>query len=683
MKFSVIIILAFVFVGCLRSKLPVSHTESETAQIEINKLLGLSDSLYNTETFNDSLFDEHLLQAFALANELDFHKVKVDIYRNVAKRYRNISEFGWALYFYQNALAIANKMEDERLKAYIKGEMAVVFRRLDDNGRALSLHFQALNWAELYNDTSLILRSYNGIGNVYLSYKNYEKAIYHFKKSLQLLKGGYQNKLSEAINTNNIGEAWLALGNTDSAAYYIKESYKTNIELGSLLGQAICENGLGDVHLKLEEYSDAIEHYNKSINLNRDIGNMIYVAWNLQDLGKTYLLLNNYTKAEQYLKEGLEISKAIGSKSNIVEIEMSLSDLYRKTGKQNLALELLNEAMLYKDTITEEVSQMNSDGRIALYKSEKQEREILILKQRDELNQLLINRHRWMLLGGALTILGGLIFSVYAIYQRRKNSRYTRKIKEQNKNIRDSIRYAQKIQSAILPELDQLRCCVDDVFVYYKPRDLVSGDFYWHTKINGLTIVATADCTGHGVPGALMSMLGVAFLNEIVIKEELIQPNVILDRLREQVILQLKQKGNFEDSKDGIDISLYVLNHDTMTLTYAGANIPIYIVRKGELIHLKGDAMPIGYHPVKNYPFTAHEFMLQKGDCIYSCTDGYHDQFGGAEGLKFMVRTLKEILKEIYLQPMNEQAKILESRLQAWQNGYEQLDDILILGIRI
>lgn len=649
----------------------------------IDSLIHVSDSLFKTQNFNDSLFDTNLREAYNLATDYENHLQRVEIYRKVAKRYRNVSEFGWALYFYQNALAIANKMENDSVKAYVKGEMAVVFRRLDDNGRALSLHFQALDWAEQSNDTALILRSYNGIGNVYLAYKSYHKAINYFNKSLKLLQNGFQNKLSEAINTNNIGEAWLELGNADSAIYYFKLSYSLNKEIGSLLGQAICENGLGDVHLNLKEFPEAIEHYNKSIALNREIGNMIYVAWNLQDLGKTYLLLGDNKKAELYLKEGLAISKDIGSKSNIVEIETSLSHLYRKTGQEKLALHYLDEAMHYKDTITEEVSQMNSDGRIALYKTEKQEREILILKQRDELNQLLINRHRWMLLGGAFTIVGVLVFSAYAIIQRRKNTRNIHKIKEQNKNIKDSIRYAQKIQSAILPELEQLKCCVDDVFVYYKPRDLVSGDFYWHTKVNGLTVVAVADCTGHGVPGALMSMLGVAFLNEIVIKEEQIQPNLILDRLREQVIVQLKQKGNFEDSKDGIDLSVYVLNHDTLSLTYAGANSPIYIIRNGELIHLKGDTMPIGYHPIKNSPFAASEFILHKGDCIYSCTDGYHDQFGGAEGTKFMVRSLKELLKEIYKKPMHEQKQILHEKLVQWQGEYEQLDDILVLGIRV
>ncbi|MDA3892233.1 MAG: tetratricopeptide repeat protein [Salinivirgaceae bacterium] len=685
MKKIVFLIYICFFVACqsYNSNQKSDNNDLGKVEIRIDSLINLSEQYFASTEFNDSLFDEHLQNAYGLANDFELHEQRLAIYNKVGKRYRNISNFGVALHFYKSALEIANQMEDDRLKAYTKAEMAVVFRRIADNGKALSLHFQALEWAESAGDTSLILKSNNGIGNVYFSYKNLPKAIVYFKKSLHLLSNGYPNKLSEAINTNNIGEAWLALGNTDSALYYIGLSYAINIEMNSKIGQAICENALGDIYLSLKDYDKAIKHYNNSVRFNKEVGNGIYLAGNYKSLGKTYFLINNSSLAEKYLLDGLKISKEIGSKSHIVDIQTSLSQLYQKKGEHDKAIDYLSKAMVYKDTITEEVSRLNSDGLSALYKTEKQEREIEYLEQKDKLNQLILNRQKWFILSGILIILGGLIFSIYAVYQRKMTARYTSKIQEQNQNIRDSIRYAQKIQSAVLPDLESLKNDIDEYFVLYKPRDIVSGDFYWQTKIGNSTIVVTSDCTGHGVPGALMSMLGIAFLNEIVNKEGLTEPNLILDRLRDQVILQLKQKGNFEDSKDGMDLSIYVINHDTMKLTFAAANSPLYIIRSGELIHLKGDTMPIGYHPKKMDAFSSREFHLQKGDCLYSCTDGYHDQFGGIDGTKFMIRNFKNLLIEIHSKPMQVQVVILDQKFMEWRGFRDQLDDIIVMGVRI
>lgn len=267
--------------------------------------------------------------------------------------------------------------------------------------------------------------------------------------------------------------------------------------------------------------------------------------------------------------------------------------------------------------------------------------------------------------------------------QKEELAAQNEKIAEQHKNITDSIQYAQRIQRAILPPVDQIAEVVDEFFVLYRPRDIVSGDYYWATRRDNITIIVAADCTGHGVPGAFMSMLGVAFLNEIVNKEGICQPNAILDRLREQIVKQLHQTGKEGESKDGMDLSLYVIDHKAMKLKFSGAYNPLYVIRNDEVIQLKADRMPIGYHMKMDSSFTMQEIELQKGDCLYNSSDGYPDQFGGKDGRKFMSKNFKELLLEVHHKPMAEQREILNTTFDKWRGDIEQIDDVIVIGVRI
>jgi serine phosphatase RsbU (regulator of sigma subunit) len=257
-------------------------------------------------------------------------------------------------------------------------------------------------------------------------------------------------------------------------------------------------------------------------------------------------------------------------------------------------------------------------------------------------------------------------------------------IAEQNKNITDSIEYARRIQTALLPPGDYLKELLPQRFILFLPRDIVSGDFYWINKLNNRIIAVAADCTGHGVPGGFMSMLGVAFLNEIVNKSDgNLTAGQILDLLRDQVIRSLHQTGKSGEQQDGMDISLFILDQENLNLEFAGANNTLIIIRNGELIEIKGDKMPIGIHDRADNPFTTHLVGLMEGDVIYTFSDGYQDQFGGPKGKKFMIKQLKQLLLGIYDQDMTEQRDILEKELLDWQGSYERVDDIIVMGVRV
>ncbi|RLD83686.1 MAG: hypothetical protein DRJ10_03000 [Bacteroidetes bacterium] len=256
-------------------------------------------------------------------------------------------------------------------------------------------------------------------------------------------------------------------------------------------------------------------------------------------------------------------------------------------------------------------------------------------------------------------------------------------LSKQNKSISESILYAKRIQSAVLPPAAYINELLPENFILFKPRDEVSGDFYWIRQINQYIVIAVADCTGHGVPGAIMSMLGISFLNEIIQKREVTQANQALNELRKQIKQALRQTGKKGEADDGIDMALCALDSKTKILHYAGANNSIYLILNGELTEIKADRMPIGYYPNEKPTFTNHEIQLKDGDVFYLFSDGFMDQFGGKKGFKYKASNFQQILFENHGRPMVIQMELLEQELSNWMKGYEQTDDILVMGVRV
>ncbi|MGD9976463.1 MAG: SpoIIE family protein phosphatase [Bacteroidales bacterium] len=257
------------------------------------------------------------------------------------------------------------------------------------------------------------------------------------------------------------------------------------------------------------------------------------------------------------------------------------------------------------------------------------------------------------------------------------------KIAEQNEEIKSSIQYASRIQNAILTPQEQIRKIFPESFILYLPRDIVSGDFYYITQMGGKKISVVADCTGHGVPGGFMSMLGMSFLTQIITQHSDLHAASILNTLRQNVIAALHQTSDIGGSKDGMDIAIYIFDEQAMKVEFAGANNPLIHISHGELKQIKGDKMPIGIHFHDNTSFTNNELEVKKGDVLYTFSDGYADQFGGDDNRKFMIKNLKNLLLEIHLEPMNKQRDILNKTLLDWHGNTPRIDDVVIMGVRI
>lgn len=272
------------------------------------------------------------------------------------------------------------------------------------------------------------------------------------------------------------------------------------------------------------------------------------------------------------------------------------------------------------------------------------------------------------------------------ITERRQNEEL---IRTKNKNITDSIHYAHRIQNAIFPVHDNLKLYFPQSFVVFKPKDIVSGDFLWFdfpkqlkTLSSHNMLLAVADCTGHGVPGALMSIIGTGQLNSIVKEKKIIQPERILKQLNHRMKEFLKQKHDMEATRDGMDIALCYINQDTLTLEFSGANRSLYLFRRGAMRVYTGNKTAIGGSTENSFSFKSHVIHILPGDVIYMFTDGYPDQFGGPKEKKFMIRRFKELLQAIHARPMDEQQSILNQTIQDWMGVKEQVDDILVVGIK-
>ena len=292
-----------------------------------------------------------------------------------------------------------------------------------------------------------------------------------------------------------------------------------------------------------------------------------------------------------------------------------------------------------------------------------------------------------------------VVFVIFAIfvYNRLKESQRQKRIIEdqkkeveeahvqvetKNKQIIDSIQYAKRIQQALLKSEEYETKHLPEHFILFLPKDIVSGDFYWAMEKDDHFYFAAADCTGHGVPGAFLTMLGTSFLNEINAGDDLHTPAILLDNLREKIIRELSQTGDEEATKDGMDISMMRLNLKTLEVHWTGAHNPLYHFREGELNVIKPDKQPIGYHEYMT-PFTDNKLQLKKGDTLYLFTDGFADQFGGPLGKKFMYKNFKQKIIEVANLPIEDQKEELQETFNKWKGGLPQLDDVCVIGLKV
>ncbi|MFO8068116.1 MAG: SpoIIE family protein phosphatase, partial [Bacteroidales bacterium] len=425
----------------------------------------------------------------------------------------------------------------------------------------------------------------------------------------------------------------------------------------------------------------------------------------------------HYQKAIELSKEALEIAKSTKSIRQENPQYHHLHEAYSGLGDFKKAYEyaklfIQTNDSLFSEEKTNAIAEMQTK-----YETTKKEQEIenqkLIIAQQETYNQKQRIIHYFLGISVSLLFLL-IIFVLYAYRQKRishdsikkKNNlleqaneeikaqkdeitsqrdmvfSQKKQIENQNRKITDSINYARVIQGAVLPSTENISNILEQYFILYKPKEIVSGDFYWVSKVKNLTVFAVADCTGHGVPGAFMSMLGLSFLNEIITKKGVTRPNEILNLMRDSVIEALQQKGRFADQSEGINMSLCVWDNANNMIHFSGAKNPLIIVTKDKKLKtIQADKQPIASHK-KIKPFTEQKLEFNKGDIIYLATDGFQDQFGGDEYKRFTRRRLVQLLLDVSDKPLDKQKKIINNTFENWKNKNDQVDDVTILAVK-
>jgi len=618
--------------------------------------------------------------------------------------------------------------------------MGNAYKELSDLPNALEYYKRCLKIAEVIGDKMNIGGAVLNTGVVYLELDSNIKAMEYLQRGLKVFSD-IGNKRGLAICYESLGRIYSNLSNDSLALEYYERAINLYDEMDNKRGKAQSLNNIASIYEKQKRFAEALDNYEFSLKMFKEEGDSANMAFSLAGIGNIYSNgEKNQKKAEPFYVRALDLAK----KSNDLDLQTqsfnALKDVYKEQGRYKEAFEMYDQYVYAKDSLLKMQNaegihrnemQNNFNEKQELQKAEN-DKQTAIAKEKDKRQKAII-----------LAVIAGLllvvVFSVFMfnrwrITQKQKKviekqkeevdkqreladsrriiaeeqklviqeqktevEKSKREVDEKNKDITDSINYAQRIQRAVLPHRRDIMAAFPESFVLFKPKDIVSGDFYWAfsplplKREVGLPAgqargevfyLACCDCTGHGVPGAFMSLLNISFLNQAVNEKEIREPDKILNEVRLSIVKALNPDGN-EERKDGMDAVLCAIDLKNKILHAACANNPIWYIQNGELKEIKPDKMPVGSHTNIATPFTKHSIQLQPGDSVYLFTDGYADQFGGPKNKKFRYKQLKEILLGNTLLPMKMQKDILQKAFEDWQGKCEQIDDVLVIGIRI
>lgn len=637
---------------------------------------------------------------------------------------------------YEQALRIRQDLGDQKGIAGTLNNLGLLHRAQGDLDKALMYFENAQRIFEQMADRIGLANTLNNIGMIHRGRGNADKALENFLAALEVFeKEGY--KVGTAFTLNNIGNIYQQQGKLDEALKFYQQSLKTSEQLGDRASAAGKHSNMGGVYQAKGDLSMALKHLETALSLQHEVGDQAGEVSTLNNLGAFHREQNNTTKALEYFLEAERIQRRIGDNSYTVETLTSIGELYVKQKEGAKGLRYLERAMREaKDKRSSDELQraytaladayaqsgdfersyrfqkLNTDLQDSLertvnvkalaemqakFDSERKQREIDQLNRDREVQEMLLTRQRTvrnliLVLAALIIVMAGLIYNRYRAKKKANDEldRKNREIEEQrarlaekNVEITDSIEYAKRIQEAILPSLNEVKRLLPDSFIYFRPKAIVSGDFYWFTEKDGVAYIAAVDCTGHGVPGAFMSMIGNDHLNQVVTVEGFRRPDQILNRLHAEVQNTLKQRQGGTDTHVGMDIALCAIDLKNNHLQFASANRYLLLFKGDELLEVKGDHLNVGgimHEDVRDY--TLHHIDLNKGDTLYIFSDGLVDQFGGPDDRKFGYKRLKELLTEIKAKPMDQQQAAVESAILSWMGPSDQIDDFLLIGVK-
>ncbi len=668
----------------------------------------------------DLISDPHVVSkyydsAIAVAQRLQIDSLIGDAFQGKATTLFRMGLFDKAVLYYNESL---KHFKTPLKKAEVYNSLGICYKKQAQYDEAIKYYQLALKLLQKYHSNPQnIAYTLNSIAQIHLAQKDYETALDYFKKILEVTKD-IPDEITrmnlEALTYLNMAKVLNFLNRDEQAIEYIEKSKKYLLTLRNPALVYAYRNA-GQIYISLGHYDKAIQNLDSCITLSGNKLSLLSSAYEL--MSEAYLGMakeNNditaYHKAIEYAQKALEYIKQtktvyLENKAYAVLYKSyaALGD-YKNAFKYALDYIRTNE-IIFNDEKTKVVQEMEAKYQAKEKQQEIEKQKLIIDKQMAEMKRQRMQRNALIAI---VVLITAMAFVTYRSYQQKKRDNLIiqqknkeleqayeeirvqrdqlqeqkNKIEKMHEQLQDSIRYAKRIQTAAMPSDEQLATMFDEYFIFFRPLNIVSGDFYWAKKIRNRYIAFTvADCTGHGVPGAFVSMLGISLLNEIVQRREITKASDILEEMRKEIKISLKQSTNFEDSKDGMDIAFCVYDTQEHILQFAGANNPLYLVRNGELIEYKAVKNPVAVY-IREKPFETHYIEVQPGDIVYLSSDGFYDQPGGPEGKKFMRKRFKQMLLNMWNLPAPEQKLVVEKTFEEWKNGYKQIDDVCVMGVR-
>lgn len=598
---------------------------------------------------------------------------------------------------YEEALFLAQGLDDPYRTLRSLNGMGLIAREQGLYERALDNYLSALEIAQDLEEpkqTSPLM----GIAIVHSIQRSFDKAIEYYERA-RAIHERQDNQAGLASLYNNMGIMYQEQGDAEMTYEYYHKALEINRSIGYEKGCAINNENIGLIYVHQQpDPNRAIGYFAESLVYWRSVSDKHSTAITLQYMASALNLGERYEEARDTALLSLEIAKEVGSLSTQKYAYKTLYEAYDALGTHQDALQAYQQFIALTDSIqSREELQSITEKQLTFEFEQQRKIDSLENAKVQEMSKMelemaeekLANERRFnILLAGGLVVFLGLLFILLRNLKVIKRSRKVltqqkELIEERNKEITDSLTYARNIQGAMLRELS-LNLESDQFFVLNKPKDIVSGDFYWISETKNYLYLAVGDCTGHGVPGAMMSMLGISILNEIVNESSEPSPNVILEKLRARIIHELNQ-GNqgAKLARDGMDMALIRFDRKARAVQFAGANNPLWIIdAEGNFHELKPQKQPIGLFE-RAKPFNCSEYVLQGNEKLYLFSDGYADQFGGPKGKKFKTANLRKLLLENRSMGFARQKELLEESWEQWKGDLEQVDDICVVGLSL
>ena len=733
---SIKLLLFFVFA------IKVFYTQSKPSNksIQLSDTVVVNKLIDNYRALSHQSIDsakKQMLHALSLSINSNYLYGKINSYRLIADAYALLFNYDTALFYLDTAELLANQINDRKAKANILNLRGNISSDKGDFKRAIAYYDKVIEISEEIDFKKGLYKGYANTGVSHHLSGNFSLAISNYSKTIPIMEELNDSMGLSIINTNLSGlyqqiEMYeMANECCMKALSYMEENDKW--------GYASVYINLGKNLKELNQPDEALKHYQMALELGKEINDRQIMLNAYNNIGDIYINVktNNYKKGIVFLNMALDIAEEFEMTNDKAHLNYVLALAYLNKGfyqqsidRAKKALEIatknqLNETISYalktlatcyfqleeyklsseyylkyadyrdslnSDDFTTKLSEMKAKFEVDKLKEEKLASEAINKERADKdriAREKVENERNLLIIMGTLLMI--IVLSItYFLFQYRKNNKLInaqkKKVESQkniiqlkNKDLTDSIKYAERIQKTILPNNEKIKKLFSDYFIMYRPKDIVAGDFYWAEMIEGYHFIAVADCTGHGVPGAIVSVICHNALNRSIKEFSLRDPGKILDKAR-MIIVDELSKNNQEDVKDGMDVSLCVIKQNT--LIFSGANNPLWYVRDNELHVVKGDKQPVGIHEVMN-DFSSTEIKLEKGDAFYLFSDGYIDQFGGEKNKKLKSSGLKKLILKVCDEPMEAQNVFFNQHFKNWKGNCEQMDDVCLIGFRI